>query len=55
MAVVTRHVEVRSRTENDVVDITKNVQRAVQESGLKAGIATVFVSGSTATVTTMEF
>lgn len=55
MAVVTRHVEVRSRTENDVVDITKNVQKAVQESGLKVGIATVFVSGSTATVTTMEF
>ncbi|MGD1055765.1 MAG: secondary thiamine-phosphate synthase enzyme YjbQ [Nitrososphaerales archaeon] len=55
MAVVTRHVEVRSRTENDVVDITKDVQKAVQESGLKDGIATVFVSGSTATVTTMEF
>jgi secondary thiamine-phosphate synthase enzyme len=55
MAVVTRHVEVRSRAENDVVDITKDVQGAVQESGLKDGIVTVFVSGSTATVTTMEF
>ena len=55
MAVVTRHVEVRSRAENDVVDITKDVQKAVRESGLKDGIATVFVSGSTATVTTMEF
>lgn len=55
MAVVTRHVEVRSRAENDVVDITKDVQEAVRESGMKAGIATVFVSGSTAAVTTMEY
>lgn len=55
MAVVTRHVEVRSRAENDVVDITKDVQEAVRQSGMKAGIATVFVSGSTAAVTTMEY
>lgn len=55
MAVVTRHVELRSRAENDVVDITKDVQKAVRDSGLKNGIATVFVSGSTAAVTTMEF
>lgn len=55
MAVVTRHVEVRSRAENDVVDITKDVQEAVRDSGLKDGIATVFVSGSTAAVTTMEY
>jgi len=55
VAVVTRHVEVRSRAENDVVDITKDVQEAVRQSGMKAGIATVFVSGSTAAVTTMEY
>ena len=55
MAVVTKHVEVKSRAENDVVDITKEVQEAVRDSGLKDGIATVFVSGSTAAVTTMEY
>jgi secondary thiamine-phosphate synthase enzyme len=55
MAVVTGHVEVRSRAENDVIDITKDVQKAVRESGLEDGIVTVFVSGSTGTVTTMEF
>jgi secondary thiamine-phosphate synthase enzyme len=55
MAVVTRHVELKSRAENDVVDITKDVRKAVRDSGLKNGIATVFVSGSTAAVTTMEF
>ena len=55
MAVVSRYVEVRSRAENDVIDITKEVQGAVRESGLKDGIVTVFVPGSTAVVTTMEY
>ena len=55
VAVVTKHVEVKSRAENDVVDITKDVQKAIQESSLKDGVATVFVSGSTAAVTTIEF
>lgn len=55
MAVSTKRIEVRSVAENDVVDLTDEVQRAVQESGLKKGTATVFVAGSTAAVTTMEF
>ncbi len=48
-------MEVRSRAENDVIEITKEVQEAVRDSGLRNGIATVFVSGSTAAVTTMEY
>jgi len=55
MVVVTKLLEVRSRAENEVVDITKEVQEAVHESGLKNGTATVFVPGSTAAVTTMEY
>ena len=55
MAVVTEYLEVRSRAENDVIDITKDVQRAIQKSGLNDGVVTVFVSGSTAAVTTIEF
>jgi secondary thiamine-phosphate synthase enzyme len=55
MGVVTRQLEIRTRAENDVVDITKDVQKAVKESGLKNGIATVFVPGSTAAVTAMEY
>jgi len=55
MNVVTRQLEIRTRAENDVVDITKDVQKTVKESGLKNGIATVFVPGSTAAVTTMEY
>ncbi len=55
MGVVTRQLEIRTRAENDVIDITKDVQKAVKESGLKNGIATIFVPSSTAAVTTMEY
>jgi secondary thiamine-phosphate synthase enzyme len=38
----------------DVIDITEKVSAAVQESGLQAGIAVVFVPGATGAVTTIE-
>lgn len=55
MAVVTRELHVASRGENDVVDLTEEVQNAVKEAGLSNGVVTVFVPGSTAALTTMEF
>ena len=55
MAVVTKELDVASKGENYVVDLTEDVRKAVRESGLEGGIVTVFVSGSTAAVTTMEF
>ncbi len=55
MPVYTKRVELNTRAENDVADITGEVQRAVEESGLYAGVATVFVPGSTAAVTTIEY
>ena len=53
--VVSKSVEVRSRGENDVLDITREVNQAVAASKLSEGVATVFVVGSTAAITTMEF
>lgn len=55
MAVLTKHLELQSRAENDVIDITEKVQQAVEESRLDEGVATVFVPGSTAAVTTIEY
>ena len=55
MAVFTKHLELRTEAENDIVDVTGEVQQAVEESGLITGVATVFVPGSTAAITTIEF
>src|SRR5204862_4529988 len=41
--------------QGDAHDITTKAAGALKESGLKSGVMTVFVSGSTAAVTTIEF
>jgi len=55
MSVFTKHLELSTEAENDIVDITGEVQEAVKESGINTGVATVFVPGSTAAITTIEF
>jgi len=39
----------------DAVDLTGHVQNAVRASGLSAGLATIFIAGSTAGITTIEY
>jgi len=55
MKVTTRSFEVKTRNEGEVVDMTRDVREAVAASRMSNGLATVFVVGSTAAVTTMEF
>lgn len=55
MAVVTDEIRVSTRGHTDVVDVTRQVQRCVENSKLRDGIVTVFVLGSTAGVTTIEY
>jgi secondary thiamine-phosphate synthase enzyme len=55
MAVVTEKFKVKTKGFSDVVDITSEVTRAVSRSGLNSGIALVFVAGSTAGITTIEY
>ena len=51
--ILTRWLEFDTRI-GDVIDITEKVAATVQESGLQAGIAVVFVPGATGAVTTTE-
>jgi len=46
---------VRTKGQNDCINLTEAVQRAVREIGITEGLATVFVPGSTASVTTIEY
>jgi len=55
MAVVTKTMRLRTKGEQHMINITDDVSRAVRESDLSDGIATVFVPGSTAAVTTIEY
>ncbi|MEM1658208.1 MAG: secondary thiamine-phosphate synthase enzyme YjbQ [Candidatus Jordarchaeales archaeon] len=55
LAVISKRVRFSTKGEVDMIDITGVVQKAVEESGLKKGIVTVFVPGSTGAVTTIEY
>jgi len=55
MTVITKTIEITSKGENDMVDITDQTLKAILESKLENGIVTIFVSGSTAAVTTIEY
>jgi secondary thiamine-phosphate synthase enzyme len=55
MNIVTKVVQLRSSKENDIIDVTKQTSDALRESGLNNGIINVFVAGSTAAITTIEY
>jgi secondary thiamine-phosphate synthase enzyme len=53
--VVTRRHRISTTGQGDAHDVTKLAAAAVHASGLDGGVVTVFVTGSTAAVTTIEF
>ena len=53
--VTTRTQEISTKGQGDAHDVTRAVAQAITEFGIRAGIVTVFVVGSTAGVTTIEF
>jgi len=54
MTVVTKDIALQSNGNCDIIDITSQVAKKVEESGVNSGIATLFVVGSTAGITTIE-
>jgi secondary thiamine-phosphate synthase enzyme len=55
MEIVTERFTVSSRGGSEVVDITEHVAAILAQHKFQEGLATVFVPGSTASVTTTEF
>ncbi|HMK92999.1 MAG TPA: secondary thiamine-phosphate synthase enzyme YjbQ [Thermoleophilia bacterium] len=50
----TDRIRVKTRGDDDILDLTEQVQRVVERHGFRQGQALVFVSGSTAGLTTVE-
>ena len=55
MVVLTKTVQIKSKGENDMIDITQETAASISEGNIQNGIITVFVTGSTAAVTTIEY
>jgi secondary thiamine-phosphate synthase enzyme len=53
--VVSTSIGLRTSGDCDIIDITQEVARKVQEAEVGDGTVTIFVSGSTAGVTTIEY
>lgn len=55
MGVITKSIRLETNGETDLIDITSEVAQGVSESDLSSGTVTIFVPGSTAGVTTIEY
>ncbi len=55
MPVVSGSIKISTKGKDDVIDITSKVADIVSGSKIKSGLVNVFVSGSTASVTTIEY
>jgi secondary thiamine-phosphate synthase enzyme len=52
--VITKNISLQTKGECDIVDITAPVQQQLSETDIKDGTVTIFITGSTAGLTTIE-
>ena len=55
MTVYHEKIQIKSKGEHDIIDITNYIKRCIESSGLRNGICCVFVPGSTGNISTIEF
>jgi secondary thiamine-phosphate synthase enzyme len=54
-ALETFTLEVKTTAGTDILDLTAQVQEKVRRTGLASGLLTLFIAGSTAALTTIEY
>lgn len=55
MKIKTEEISIKIKADGEMEDITKKVQEKLDNSGIKQGIVTIFVPGSTGSVSTVEY
>jgi secondary thiamine-phosphate synthase enzyme len=55
MNVITKDITLQSKGNCDIIDVTSRVAKIVEESEVKSGTVTLFIVGSTAGITTIEY
>ena len=53
--VATKRISLQTKGECDIIDITPQVEQQVTETDISNGTVTIFVAGSTAGISTIEF
>lgn len=55
MSIVQGHLELQTSADTDIVDLTPDVSDFVAGTGIQEGLLVIFVPGSTASITTIEY
>jgi len=55
MPIINEHFMIKTRGNNDIINITKHIQNCVYQHELKDGLVCVSIQGSTSAVTTIEY
>ena len=53
--IVTSRITLQTEGNNNTIDITSQIQKEINTNNINSGTVTVFVSGSTAALTTIEY
>jgi len=53
--IVSERIQLQTQGNGQILDITSQVSRKLQDSGLKSGIVTLFAPSSTSGLTTLEY
>ena len=53
--VVTKEISLQSKGQCDIIDITPQVEQELAGADINTGVVTIFVAGSTAGITTIEY
>jgi secondary thiamine-phosphate synthase enzyme len=53
--IISKKLTLRTQGDGHAVDVTPGVEQVIHESQLKSGVVTLFVVGSTAALTTIEY
>ncbi len=55
MSIHHERISIETKGDCDIIDITKSVENTVKKSKIQTGICTIFCTGSTGSITTIEF
>jgi secondary thiamine-phosphate synthase enzyme len=55
MTVISSSFILQTQGKTEIIDISEQVRQRVSESGILSGIVTIFIAGSTAGLTTIEY
>jgi secondary thiamine-phosphate synthase enzyme len=55
MAAITEYIQVSTQDQGDIIDITSQALEIIHKHNIQSGILCLFVAGSTAAITTIEY